>query len=646
MINYYLKFFFVLAASLTGFLFTNRCQAQDLTNLFFLHHSVGNGLVVEGNMRGVINAYNSAHGTQYAFWDHGYNADGLRNPAGEEMGINYQVPGDNTDPEGLFYLWTSSGAEYAACRGRILANHQVIAFKSCYPASHIYDEDALNTYKNYYLVMHEFFDLYPEKLFVVMSTPPLHRLDTNETEGYYARSFADWLKSADYLSGHTNVVCFDLFGYLAGSNNFLKYEYESSHTGSDSHPNALADQTVGPIFAQFLIDSAAAYHHSGSDMPAPTGVSASEGTYYDKVRLAWNAASGAATYLVYRSEAYDSSSAGLIATTAATFINDRSAAIGSLYYYWIKAKKADGTLSSFSLPAVGWRRNTRATSNKNRDLDGDGLMDPVTYCEANGNWDSLLSSIGYEHGRTTMGGAGYVAALADFDGDAKADLCLYNSSAAIFIAAFSSMNYRSFRTSMGGAGFGPEPGDYDGDGLADPVLYSRSSGTWRAKLSTANYYEVEIAFGGQQYRAVPADYDGDRKTDPAVCDEQAGTWIVKCSASNYALNSGSFGAGDGTAVPADYDGDGKADPSSYYAETGLWEVWYSGAGYSLVSYSEFGGSGFIPCPGDYDGDGLADPAIYNSETREWRALFSTRDYSQVDNTLGEASSAPVGMPWK
>ncbi|MDO9543156.1 MAG: hypothetical protein Q7J98_12670 [Kiritimatiellia bacterium] len=617
-------------------------HAQDLTNLFFLHHSVGNGLVVTGNMRETIAAYNSTWGTHYGFWDHGYNSDGLRNPAGEETGTNYDVPDDNTDPDGLFYLWTSSGAEYAACRERIIANHQVIAFKSCYPASHIDNEDTLNTYKNYYLVMREFFALYPQRLFVVMSTPPLHRLDTNATEGYYARAFADWLKSATYLSGHTNIVCFDLFGYLAGSDNFLKYEYEFSHTDSDSHPNALADQSVGPVFARFLIDSAAAYHPSESSIAAPANVSASEGTYYDKVRVAWNAVSGAAAYLVYRSEAYDSSSAGLIATATTNFLNDRSAAIGSLYYYWIKTQKADGTLSPFSLPALGWRRTSRAASNNNRDLDGDGMMDPVVYREANGNWDVLLSSTDYlQHGRTSMGGTGYLAALADFDGDAKADLCLYNASAGIFMAALSSLDYRSVQVSMGGAGFVPEPGDYDGDRLADPVIYSRSSGTWRAKISSAGYYEVGLTFGGQQYRAVPADFDGDGKTDPAVCDEQTGLWTVMCSAGNYARNSAYFGVG--TAVPADYDGDGRADPAVYSEDSGLWEIWQSGAGYSLISY-ECGESGFGPCPGDYDGDGLADPAVYNSATQEWRALFSTRSYQQIGDSLGEASSTPVGMP--
>ena len=110
--------------------------------------------------------------------------------------------------------------------------------------------------------MRSFFDTRPDRVFVVMSTPPLHRKSTNATQAKNARRFADWLKSATYLGGHPNVVCFDLFDLLAkpddgsATANMLRWEYEGSHSNGDSHPNDLANQTVGPIFAQALIDAA------------------------------------------------------------------------------------------------------------------------------------------------------------------------------------------------------------------------------------------------------------------------------------------------------------------------------------------------------------------------------------------------------
>jgi len=233
-----------------------------LTNLFFLHHSTGAGIVFGGDMRGAIRAYNKQHGTSYAFWDHGYNGDGLTNPQGNPTGTNYSIPNDNTDPDGLSYLWTGSGADAVQCRNLILTNHEVIAFKSCFPASAIPDAGTLSQYKAWYLSMRSFFDTRPDRVFVVMSTPPLHRKSTNATQAKNARRFADWLKSATYLGGHPNVVCFDLFDLLAkpddgsATANMLRWEYEGSHSNGDSHPNDLANQTVGPIFAQALIDAA------------------------------------------------------------------------------------------------------------------------------------------------------------------------------------------------------------------------------------------------------------------------------------------------------------------------------------------------------------------------------------------------------
>ncbi len=235
--------------------------AAELTNLFFLHHSTGNGLIEGGDMRGVIDTCNTDNSTAFEFWDHGYNSEGLRDADGVWTGTSYDIPGDNTDPDGLHALWTTSNA----ARTAILANHEVIAFKSCFPASAITTPQMLDRYKAWYREMRDFFDTRPDRLFVVMSTPPLHRLATNLSEADRARAFADWLSSDQYLAGHPNVVCFDLFDALAGSDdgsvrrNMLLWDYEGSHSSSDSHPNALANQTVGPAFANFLIDAATAY---------------------------------------------------------------------------------------------------------------------------------------------------------------------------------------------------------------------------------------------------------------------------------------------------------------------------------------------------------------------------------------------------
>jgi hypothetical protein len=208
------------------------------------------------------------------FWDHDYNSIGLRRADGSYVGWIYNIPNDNTDPIGLYNLWTTANA----ARDSILLNHEVIAFKSCYPASAISTLQILQQYKTWYLAIRDVLDQHQDKVFVVMSPPPLHRLATDLIQADNARAFANWLKSAEFLQGHTNIVCFDLFDLLAAPNtpdtstrNMLRYEYEQSHTVSDSHPNSAANAVVGPLFAAALVAAAEANIVAVTPTPAPMG---------------------------------------------------------------------------------------------------------------------------------------------------------------------------------------------------------------------------------------------------------------------------------------------------------------------------------------------------------------------------------------
>jgi len=77
-----------------------------------------------------------------------------------------------------------------------------------------------------------------------------------------AKAFANWLKSDAYLSGHPNVFTFDLFGYLAEDDptspdyNMLRKAYRK---GSDSHPNRAANEKIGLLFVDFIINAVRRY---------------------------------------------------------------------------------------------------------------------------------------------------------------------------------------------------------------------------------------------------------------------------------------------------------------------------------------------------------------------------------------------------
>jgi len=234
-----------------------------LRSLFFLHHSVGDGLVKQGRMREWLKKENRSGRTTFELWDHGSNAEGLRDPAGRYSDLSYAIPDDNTDPKGLWRLWTGKDPAAVASRNLILNNHQVIAVKSSFDCAAIPDQATLNQYKQWYLAMRRFFDTRRDRVFLVLSIPPLHRLATNPAEAKNARLFAEWLKSDEYLGHRTNLFCYDLFDVLAAPDdesstaNTLKYEYETSHSSGDSLPNAGANRKVGPLLAQALTDAAA-----------------------------------------------------------------------------------------------------------------------------------------------------------------------------------------------------------------------------------------------------------------------------------------------------------------------------------------------------------------------------------------------------
>ena len=89
------------------------------------------------------------------------------------------------------------------------------------------------------------------------------------------------------------------------------------------------------------------YKQAALQVPGPSSaLSASDGTYTDKVRLAWTAPTtgGAPTgYRIYRYTSNSSGSAAEISTSTATSYDDTSAVAGTTYWYWVKAYNAAGS---------------------------------------------------------------------------------------------------------------------------------------------------------------------------------------------------------------------------------------------------------------------------------------------------------------
>jgi hypothetical protein len=230
----------------------SRDSQGNYTNIIFLHHSTGNNLVQQGQVREIFGQ------NGYAFWDHGFNRQGLRGRDKKISGFNYKVPNDNTDPDGLAHIFAQKAWPIPVNTLSALLQHEVIVIKSCFePANHIRSDSQLDLYKQYYRGMRDVMDQHPDHIFIVVTTPPLNPAETTPEEAERAREYANWLKSDEFLAGHPNIFTFDFYELLAEDDpsnpeaNMLRSDYRD---GTDSHPNKTANQAIGPIFANFIME--------------------------------------------------------------------------------------------------------------------------------------------------------------------------------------------------------------------------------------------------------------------------------------------------------------------------------------------------------------------------------------------------------
>jgi len=254
--------------------FTKASSLTTHSNIIFLHHSTGRNVYNIGNVEEWFGEYNTTNNTNFSINERDYPAT--------------PYPHDNY-PYDYWNLWITENEDGTSripvcdsenpnieCLDTLTSKYDVIIFKQCYPGAAIGADTGspniassskrIENYKLQYRALRREMDKYPYNNFIIWTLVPLHRLATNPDQALRAKEFVDWVNN-DFLTeddqDHSNIHIFDFWGIVAenqenppnGQVNTLKYEYEGSHTGSDSHPNNLASQTAGPIFSQFIVDT-------------------------------------------------------------------------------------------------------------------------------------------------------------------------------------------------------------------------------------------------------------------------------------------------------------------------------------------------------------------------------------------------------
>ncbi|QQS52091.1 MAG: T9SS type A sorting domain-containing protein [Bacteroidota bacterium] len=239
-------------------------NAQE-NHAVFLHHSTGGNVYSEGNVPEWISDYNLGNGTDFSIEERSYPDSpwGWSNYAYDYWKLWIDGSCDNVQP----------GIE---CIGSIAEGCELVIFKHCFPGASIgantgnpdvsSSSQTIENYQAQYRALRQMMDTMPETKFMLWTLAPLHRLSTSADVAARAGEFVDWVKN-DFLTedsqDHPNIYIFDFFGLVAeqsasptnGVQYCLKYEYERSHDGDDSHPNTAANEYAGPHFARAVVNA-------------------------------------------------------------------------------------------------------------------------------------------------------------------------------------------------------------------------------------------------------------------------------------------------------------------------------------------------------------------------------------------------------
>jgi hypothetical protein len=228
--------------------------------ILFIHHSVGGNLINQGNLREEIRKLNP----NIELWDHGYNLypflllskilghitfrTGLSDRQGKMAGKDYKITLSNNSPKEYAEIFSRNPNNYTL---QSILSYDIIAFKNCFPTTHITSDTQLQKDMEYYRSIRKSLCEYPTKKFIILTPPPVRKEVTTIENARRAKMLASWLISKDFLDNSTNIYVFDFFTLLADQDGMLKQEY-TPLIPIDSHPNTKANKTIAPIFAKFI----------------------------------------------------------------------------------------------------------------------------------------------------------------------------------------------------------------------------------------------------------------------------------------------------------------------------------------------------------------------------------------------------------
>jgi len=213
---------------------TSPSPPTNPVRLIFIHHSVGENWLNDGNGGLGIALRDNNYSVSDTNYDWGPDGIGSNTDIGQWW-LWFRGP-DSAKYLGALYAENGQNSEYSRMTDIGSGENQIIMFKSCFPNSalkgNINDpvplissnplrgQSSSSEYhtvanaKGIYVDLLEYFKTRPDKLFVVVTAPPL----SDATYADNARAFNNWLVN-EWLTDYTvgNVFVFDFYNVLTSN---------------------------------------------------------------------------------------------------------------------------------------------------------------------------------------------------------------------------------------------------------------------------------------------------------------------------------------------------------------------------------------------------------------------------------------------
>ena len=244
--------------------------------LIFVHHSTGQNWLADDYGRLGVELKNNNYFVSDTNYGWGPNTIGDRTDI--PNWVEWFMSGDTPTYMNALYNESNQHANYSRLATDPGGQNVIIMFKSCFPNSALAGNPndppnpngwlTVGHAKWVYNQILQYFGQHPEKLFVVITAPPL----TDGTYAANARAFNQWLMN-DWLAGNgytlNNVAVFDFYNVLTGPDNHHRY-------------------INGAIEHVFTPGMNTEYYPSGDDHPSKAGSLKATAEYLPLLNIFYN----------------------------------------------------------------------------------------------------------------------------------------------------------------------------------------------------------------------------------------------------------------------------------------------------------------------------------------------------------------------